>query len=161
MTPFSYAEIKQQNPDLTSSLIFGQYPKIFNTSGNNIKTKLINDLTNISVIKDIIDLKNITTINLLPNLLKYISYQVGSRISLREIGEQLEADSRTMGNYIKYLEDTFVVFRLLPLTNNPRNAIKTYGKVFFYDNGVVNALTRSYDLNPINSGGLLENYVIS
>lgn len=161
LTPFSYAEIKQQNPDLTSSLIFGQYPKIFNTSGNNIKTKLINDLTNISVIKDIIDLKNITTINLLPNLLKYISYQVGSRISLREIGEQLEADSRTIGNYIKYLEDAFVVFRLLPLTNNPRNAIKTYGKVFFYDNGVVNALTRSYDLNPINSGGLLENYVIS
>src|SRR5690606_31131161 len=57
----------------------------------------------------------------------------------------------------------FVIFSLPALAGNVRNEIKKGRKIYFYDNGVVNAVTRNF--NPIGNrndvGALFENYMIA
>jgi len=60
------------------------------------------------------------------------------------------------------LEQSFIIFKLPPLSRNLGNEIKKSKKIYFYDNGVRNALISN--LNPIeirqDVGGLWEIFFI-
>ena len=61
------------------------------------------------------------------------------------------------------LEKAFVIFKLRPLSRNLRNELNTGRKIYFYDNGVRNALIgdfKSIDLRN-DKGALWENFVVS
>jgi len=72
-------------------------------------------------------------------------------------------DNKTIEKYIDLLEKAFVVFKLPALSNNIRNEIKKGRKIYFYDNGIINAVTGNF--NPLTQrtdiGSLWENYIIS
>jgi predicted AAA+ superfamily ATPase len=72
-------------------------------------------------------------------------------------------NSETVESYINLLEQSFVLFRLSSFSRNLRNELKKSHKIYFYDNGVRNALIANY--NPIelrnDVGALWENYLIS
>ena len=61
------------------------------------------------------------------------------------------------------LENAFVIFTLASFSKNVRNELKKSRKVYFYDNGIINAVTGNF--NPLqnrnNVGALWENYLIS
>jgi hypothetical protein len=65
--------------------------------------------------------------------------------------------------YIDLLEKAYIIFRLNPLSRNLRKEISTSRKIYFWDNGIRNALIANY--NPLNmrndSGPLWENFMIS
>ena len=65
--------------------------------------------------------------------------------------------------YIGLLEQAFVVFRLPPFSRNVRTEISSSRKVYFYDNGIRNAVIDNY--NPLtlrnDVGALWENFLIS
>jgi predicted AAA+ superfamily ATPase len=56
-----------------------------------------------------------------------------------------------------------VIFKLPALSNNVRNEIKKGKKIYFYDNGIINAVTGNF--SPLSQrtdiGSLWENYIIS
>jgi predicted AAA+ superfamily ATPase len=64
--------------------------------------------------------------------------------------------------YIDLLEKSFVVFRLPSLSRNRRNEIKKGRKIYFYDNGIRNAVIKNF--NPLglrqDAGALWENFLI-
>ncbi len=66
-------------------------------------------------------------------------------------------------NYINLLEKNFIVFRLNPFKRNLRNEISTSRKIFFFDNGIRNALLSNF--LPIDrrqdTGALWENFLIA
>ncbi len=73
------------------------------------------------------------------------------------------ADSLTVQRYINLLEKSFVVFHLRSFSRNLRNELKKSHKIYFYDNGVRNALISNF--NPVTMredvGSLWENFMIS
>src|SRR5690606_42006288 len=76
-----------------------------------------------------------------------LSYQVGSEVSLNELGNMLKIDTKTVIAYIELLEQAYVIYRLGTFSRNLRNEIKTNKKIYFFDNGVRNALIKN--LQPI------------
>ncbi len=96
-------------------------------------------------------------------MLKLLSFQVGSEVSLHELGNQLQVKSETVENYINLLEKSFVIFRLNAYSTNARKEVTKMSKIYFWDNGVRNAVIGNYsNLNLRNDiGQLWENFMIS
>ncbi len=66
-------------------------------------------------------------------------------------------------NYIGLLEKCFVVFRLESFSRNMRNEIKRGKKIYFYDNGVRNAVISNFAPLELrtDTGALWENLMVS
>jgi len=165
--PFSMAElyagkspfeIEQQIP---FHLVYGCYPDICNNQ--EIAETLLKNLTNQYLYKDVLIWKDIRRPELLDKLLKLLSLQVGSEVSLHELGNQLQVKSETVENYINLLEKSFVIFRLNAYSTNARKEVTKMSKIYFWDNGVRNAVIGNYSNLGIRNdvGQLWENFMIS
>lgn len=145
---------------LDSVLIYGQYPQ--NINNPNDKKYLLNFVDSL-IFKDILELKLIEDKKLATNLLKVLAAQIGNLINYSELSSRLGADIRTIRRYIEIFEQSFILFRLYPYSKNKRNEISKAAKIFFYDNGIRNALLENFsDLSlREDKGALFENFIIS
>ncbi|MFN8347046.1 MAG: ATP-binding protein [Spirosomataceae bacterium] len=146
---------------LPQYLVYGMYPEVV---VNILDAKEI--LTNIAgsyLYKDILALVGLKRPQLLEKILKALALQVGSEVSLNELANLVSADVKTVDNYIYLLEQVFVVYRLGALSRNERNEISTKKKIYFYDNGIRNALIGNF--NPIiarnDIGAMWENFLMT
>lgn len=146
---------------LEHRLIFGSYPEIVNSKGN--EQKLLKSLTQSYLFKDLLMLEQIKKPSLLDKLLKALALQLGNEVSNNELAQMTNADAGTIDKYLDLLEKVFVVFRLPAYSGNVRNEIRKGKKIYFFDNGVRNAIIGNF--NFLNSrtdiGALWENYLIS
>ena len=113
--------------------------------------------------KDILLLGDVHKPALLYKILKALALQIGSEVSYNELGQLVNSSPQTVEKYINLLEKTFVIFQLSAYSNNVRNEIKKGKKIYFYDNGIRNAILGNF--NPLQQrtdlGALWENYLIS
>ncbi len=72
-------------------------------------------------------------------------------------------DRGTVEQYIALLEKAYVIFRLNPLSRNVRNEINTSRKIYFYDNGIRNAIIGNFKSLEFRQdvGALWENFMIA
>ena len=147
--------------DLENRLVFGFYPDVLN-SVNESKV-ILRELTDSYLYKDILMFGNIKKPEDIKKLLQALAYQVGNEVSLRELGETVGLDPKTIDRYISILEKAYVIFRLNPLSRNLRNEIKTNRKIYFYDNGIRNAVIGQLQAFSVRQdiGALWENFIIS
>lgn len=142
-------------------LIYGLYPEIV-TVPEDAKRTLMN-LTNNYLYKDLLAYKGIKKPDLVQKLVRALALQLGSEVSYNELSNLLQVDRETVENYIGLLEKCFVVFRLESFSRNLRNEIKKGKKIYFYDNGVRNAVLSHFaPLEMRNDvGALWENLMVS
>ena len=146
---------------LNFRLIYGYYPEIVINPGNEIK--LLKNLAGSYLYKDILSFGQIKKPIILDKLLKLLAYQIGSEVSYNELSNNLGVDKETVERYIDLLEKAFVIFRLNALSRNQRTEIKKGKKIFFYDNGIRNALIGNFAnwQQRTDKGALWENFIIS
>lgn len=165
--PVSFSELSNQNGILKEKgmlnhrLVFGSYPEVINRPNDAIDT--LKWLSDSYLYKDIFRLGTIKKPDLLVKILQSLSYQLGNEVSFNELAQTVDSDPKTVEKYIQLLEKTFVIFRLPALSRNLRNEIRKSKKIYFFDNGIRNAIINNF--NPLNVrqdvGNLWENYVIS
>jgi predicted AAA+ superfamily ATPase len=145
---------------LEEFLIYGQYPEVVT---HTKKQKVLSQLASSYLYQDILELVTIKKPDLLMKLLRALALQMGSEVSYNELSKILQVDRMTVINYIDLLEKVFVIFRLHPYSNNQRNEITSKPKIYFYDNGIRNAIIGQF--SPLNNrqdvGALFENFFIS
>ena len=146
---------------LEPRLIYGSYPDILNQNADT--QMLLRNLTDSYLYKDILATENIRKPDLLDKLLRALAYQVGSEVSYNELAQTVGSDSKTVEKYIELLEKCFIIFRLNGLSRNLRNELKKAKKIYFYDNGIRNAVIQNFaPLSMRNDvGALWENFFIS
>ena len=146
---------------LEARLRYGSYPEIV-THPEDARARLV-ELSAGYLYKDIFNYQEVRRPELLQNLLRALSLQVGNQVSYHELGQTIGANVQTVRRYVDLLEKTMVVFRLGAFSRNLRNEIKKRSKIYFYDNGVRNAVIANFA--PLNmrtdSGALWENYLVS
>jgi uncharacterized protein len=142
-------------------LVYGYYPEIVTNPG--MEGKLLKLLAGSYLYKDLLMLEQINKPVLLEKILSALALQLGSEVSYSEIANMVRADANTVEKYIDMLEKTYIVFRLPALSKNVRNEIIKGKKIYFWDNGIRNAIVGNFQ--PIHSrtdaGALWENYIIS
>ncbi|MEM9984098.1 MAG: ATP-binding protein [Bacteroidota bacterium] len=167
LLPLSRAEMSQhfgefhEKSALEQRMIFGAYPDVIK-AGQKEAERILYDLSDGLMYKDLLALDQIKKPSLIVKLLQAMALRLGQEVSYHEIAQLVLADPVTVERYINLLEQSFVVFRLKSLSRNARNEIKKGRKVYFWDNGIRNAIIRNF--NPLSLrndvGALWENYVI-
>lgn len=167
MYPLSFGEMVNHHGLLDEKrliphrLVYGYYPEIVANPGD--EKDLLKQLSDSYLYKDILMWELIKKPDRLLKLLQAIAYQVGSQVSYSELGQICGMDSKTVEKYISLLEQTFIVFRLSSFSRNLRNELKNSKKIYFYDNGIRNALIANFSQVETRTdvGALWENFLIS
>ena len=167
MYPISWEELVNHSnfieaqSDLENRLVFGMYPEVIMNDAD--KKDILMELSSSYLYKDLLEYDGIRNPKLLSDLLKALALQLGNEVSYNELAQLLQVDRATVEKYIDLLEKTFVIFKLQALNNNQRNEIKNSRKIYFYDNGVRNAILQNF--NPLSLrndvGALWENFLIN
>lgn len=167
MYPLSFAEMVKHHGLLDEKrliphrLVYGYYPEVVNHPGN--EKEILKQLSDSYLYKDILMWEQIKKPEKLLKLLQAIAFQIGSQVSYSELGQICGLDTKTVEKYIVLLEQCFVIFRLGSFSRNLRNELKSSKKIYFYDNGIRNALIADFSIieNRQNAGMLWENYIVS
>jgi len=165
--PFSMEELAdatstiEQDRMLRQRLVYGLYPEVVNDPSHAEETVVM--LANNYLYRDVLAYRGLKKPDLLVNLLQALALQVGSEVSYNELANMLRADAATIETYVSLLEKCFIVFRLPSFSRNPRNEISKRRKIYFYDNGIRNALIDAFKPLELrnDAGALWENFVIS
>jgi uncharacterized protein len=165
--PLSFSEmvnhtsLTEEKRLIEHRLIFGYYPEIVTSKGH--EAELLKQLTNSYLYKDILTWDRIQKPNKLEKLVQALAFQTAQQISCHEIGQICGLNSETVEKYIQLLEKAFVVFRLPSFSRNMRNELKKSYKVYFYDNGIRNAVINQFAPASMRNdvGQLWENWFIS
>ncbi len=146
---------------LDNRLVYGSYPEIV-THGNHAK-RLLKSLASSYLYKDILTLESVKKPVLIEKLTKALALQIGSEVSYNELAGLLNADKSTIEKYIDILEKSFILFRLGSYSKNVRNELKKSRKIYFWDNGIRNAIIGNFSGidQRTDSGALWENYLVS
>ena len=167
MFPFSAEELirefgaTDERRLLERRLLYGSYPEVVNHPGEERET--LTNLVSSYLYKDIFSFQDVRKPEIIEQLLQALALQVGSEVSFNELGRTLGLTSITVQRYIDLLEKSYVLFHLRSFSRNVRSELKKSRKIYFYDNGVRNAILGDY--KPLglrnDTGALWENYLIS
>ena len=146
---------------LEQRLIFGSYPDILNHSDN--AKELLHNLAGSYLYKDLLSLDNVRRPVLLGKLLTALALQVASEVSYNELAQTIGTDNKTVEKYVDLLEKCYIVFKLNGFNRNLRTELKKGKKIYFYDNGVRNAILQNFAPLSLRQdvGALWENFIIS
>ena len=167
LLPLSTAEMIGHTDETTEKrlleqrLLYGLYPGVVNEPGK--ERKILTNLTGSYLYKDIFTFQDIRKPEIIESLLEALALQAGNEVSYHELAITLGIDQLTVRRYIDLLEKAFVVFRLRSFSRNVRNEIRKSRKIYFYDNGVRNALISNFSQINLRTdkGSLWENFLVS
>jgi len=165
--PFSLKELVdhfgflEERRNMEYRMVFGMYPDIINNPGNEVE--VLKNLMDSYLFKDVFSFQEMRKPEFIESLLEALAFQVGSEVSFNELAQLLGSNPHTIQKYINLLERAFIIFRLRSFNRNARNEIKKGRKIYFYDNGIRNAIIGNYSLlkQRTDVGGLWENFVVS
>ena len=167
MFPISSGEIidtyglLEEKRTLENRLVYGSYPDIIMHPEE--ARRYLTELTQSYLYKDVLSLNSLRKPQLLDKLLQALAFQVGSEVSTNELARTLQTDSKTIDKYLDLLEKCYVIFRLGGLSRNLRTELKRAKKIYFYDNGVRNAVIQQFAPVALRNdmGALWENFFIA
>ena len=147
---------------LEELLVFGAYPELFSYGSDEDKARYLREVCGSYLYRDILALSGIRNRDRMADLLRLLAYQVGSQVSLDELGRQLGMSRDTVNSYIDLLEKSFVLFRLRGFSRNLRKEVVKMGKVYFYDLGIRNSIIDNIKRLKLRDdvGKLWENFLI-
>lgn len=167
MFPLSFGEMVAHHGKmkemrmLPRRIVYGYYPEVVMNDGNEVE--ILKLLTDAYLYKDILSWENIKHPDKLQTLLRALAYQVGSQVSFNELSQMCSLDNKTVERYVTLLEQCYIIFRLPSFSRNLRHELKSSRKIYFYDNGIRNALIADFNAPEIRQdiGALWENFVIA
>jgi predicted AAA+ superfamily ATPase len=167
MYPLSFGEmvahhgLLEEKRLLAHRMVYGYYPEVVTHRGE--EKDILKQLSDSYLYKDILMWEQIKKPDKLLTLLQAIAFQVGHEVSYNELGQLCGLDSKTVEKYVNLLEQTYVVFRLGSFSRNLRNELKNSRKIYFYDNGIRNAVIANFSQVETrgDTGALWENFIVS
>ncbi len=146
---------------LENRLVYGFYPDVVNNPGD--EKEILSNIVSSYLYKDVFEFQDIRKPAIIEKLVQALALQVGSEVSFNELGNLLGIDSLTVQRYVDLLEKAFIIFHLRSYSRNVRNELKKSIKIYFYDNGVRNAVISNFSPCDLRTdiGSLWENFLIS
>lgn len=169
MLPLSFKEYldftesngqKNLHDQFNQYLKFGGLPTVVELLDNtNTIGPFLEGIYNTVMMKDVIERNNIRDSALLENILKFIAANVGSIVSTKKISDYMTSSGRkttseTIDNYLKMLENAFIVYKANRYDLKGKMFLKTLEKYYVVDMGIRNQMT---GLRNTDYGHMLEN----
>ena len=146
--PISMGEMMQKTSFLEENrlvehrMVYGWYPEVINNAGK--EKNILQQLADSYLYKDLLTWEDIKKPQKLETLLQALAFQVGQLVSYHELSQTVGINHDTVVRYIDLLEKAFIIFRLPALSRNLRNELKKSKKIYFYDVGIRNAVSKNH-----------------
>ena len=137
----NFAETNHLSQFLEEMMIYGSYPGVILADN---KLDELKNITQNSVVKDIVNIYDLKNTDLIYNLLRLLAMQIGNLVNVTELASSLGSTKITISNYLSILSRNRIIFFLEPFKTNQRRAYLERKKVFFYDLGIRNALIEDF-----------------
>jgi predicted AAA+ superfamily ATPase len=148
LMPLSFAEHTQKGKDrlslLHDYLVFGGLPGLINHKAPEEKIRLLNEILETYIQKDVKSLIREENIRAFNNLLYLLAERQGSLISLGGLAGEIGLTARTLERHISIMEQTYILYSVFSYARNIGNELKKSRKLYFYDLGIRNALLRDF-----------------
>ena len=140
--PFDIKEVvklKLYSPEvaLTKLLEFGGFPEPFLKSKRAFYGKWKKSQLDIILRQDLISLENIKSLSSIETLVQLLRDRVGSPLSYTSLAEDLNCSPKTVKNWLKILENLYIVFKVSPWHKNIARSLIKAPKYYFYDTAQV------------------------
>ncbi len=123
----------QAQTALLDLLQYSGFPEPFLKQSKIFHAKWLEDYTDTVIKEDIGALTRIIDKEHLYDLYNLLPERVGSSLSELSLASHLELSSPTVKNYLKRLEDFYLVFRVRPYSKNIKRALLKAPKCYLYD----------------------------
>lgn len=146
---------------LDDFLIFGSYPAVLMAETREEKIRILTELVDSYLLKDVLSLEKIKKSVVLFNLVKLLAFQIGQLVSLNELSSNLGVDIKTVARYLDLLEKSFVICKLGGFSKNLRREVSNKYKYYFLDLGIRNAVIAQFNAIEMRNdiGQLWENFI--
>jgi predicted AAA+ superfamily ATPase len=99
--------------------------------------------------QDLLDLESVRNIGAMETLISLLQHRIGSTVSARSLAIDLQKDPKTIQNWIKILENLYVIFKVSPFHKNVARSLLKEPKIYLFDLARVRG----------DEGAILENLV--
>lgn len=144
-------------------ILFGGYPAVVLARSELSKKRILEEIMQTYILKDIRNLFTIEKINNFNHLIRILALQSGMLFNRENISNEIQLNLRTLDRYIQILADTYLIHSVKPLFTNKPKELKKMPKIFLNDTGLRNSLMNNfvYIENRVDAGELLESAVFS
>jgi predicted AAA+ superfamily ATPase len=155
--PF-YAEMIRQ---YERYCVWGGYPAVVLSKNDNEKIKVLGDIYNNYVLKDIKGLLELDTEKNLYLLSRHLAVQSGNIVVYNNMAQAALLDFRQLKKHMAVLQETYICSEISPFFSNRLKELVKNPKVYFYDMGFRNYLVENMAVpeNRPDGGALVENAV--
>lgn len=161
--PFSFLELKGKF-NLDQALMWGLLPKIAEFNTNKERAEFLKAYALTYLKEEVWNEQLIRKLAPFRQFLEVAAQANGKIINYSNIAQDVGVDDKTVKDYFLMLEDTLIGFFLAPFHHSFRKRLRQKPKFYFFDPGVVRALTRqlSIPLQPKTSayGEAFEHFII-
>jgi predicted AAA+ superfamily ATPase len=133
----------------------GGYPRLLCEEESRSK-EILKQYFSDTIYKDILKTYALRDVRALESIAAYLAQNVGQRFSFRKISLALGIDLETVIRYVKYLEETYLIFMVNYFSYSSKSVLQKEKKVYMIDTGLKNAIS-----NPDDEPVLVENVVFS
>lgn len=140
LTDFLNIETEKTLVLLDEYLGFGGYPRVVLEDTFVEKMRIMDDIFQSYVERDIVSLLRIEKSDLFISLMKVLSSQIGKLTHFSEISNTIGLSLLTLKKYVSYAEKTFTLVRVSPYYRNLRKEITKSPMIYFCDLGLRNYL---------------------
>ncbi len=147
--------------NLEEFLMFGGYPEVVLTNGDDDKKQVLKSIFDLYLEKDIVDFSKIENFSAFKRLVEILAVVNGQEINYSSLSKEIGIHLETLKNYISLLEETYLIRTIKPFYSNKKKEIIKSPKVYFLDNGVRNFFLKNYSptKNRTDKGAIWESYV--
>lgn len=124
---------KNSNSKLDVLLNYSGFPEPFLKQSKKFYAKWSQEHLDTIIKEDIGSLTRIIDREYLYDLYKLLPEMVGNPISLSSLASHIEVSPATIKNYLKRLEDFYLIFKIHPYSKNIKRALLKAPKVYLYD----------------------------
>jgi len=142
-------------------ILYGGYPKVVLTKSRGNKLEELRELFETYELKDVNVLFDVANLPVFRNLFKLLAGSTGNLLNVNELSGTLGIGRDTIRRYLSILENTFIIYVLLPFHSNIRKELTKMPKIFFLDTGLRNFALRNFteiSFRP-DKGPLFENAI--
>jgi predicted AAA+ superfamily ATPase len=141
--------------------LWGGYPAVVLADTDEVRKKLLAEIYNNYILKDIKTLLELATERNLLLLSQYLAAQMGNIVVYQNVGQVSQLDHRQLKKHLTILEQTYVCREVRPFFKNRQKELSRNPKIYFLDLGFRNTLVENMntmDKRP-DAGAIIENAV--
>lgn len=162
--PFSYDEVDLLS-NLPNTLHWGSLPKCFLTKNESIKKAYLQTYTNTYLEEEIQRESEIRKLGIFSQFLELAANENGKIVNYTKLGKTIGIHPATVKEYFGILSDTLIANKVPAWSQKIRIQLQKSPKYYFFDCGVINALTGnlSREIKPGNYhyGMLFESFIVN